>query len=261
MNTNATHRNGMLNTKQLKVDMSYQRPIDARRVKKIAENFNPLKVNPIKVSHRDGAYWIFDGQHTTRMLLLRNGNEDLMVECIIYEGLTRQDEAELFARQGEFVRNVKKNAEMKALYVAGDFEISELKSTLESIGFIFDFSESKGDYRIVCCSTIYNIFMKSRISDFTKLMECIKECWNGSNDSLRREIINGMWIFMKTYPDIDAKILIAKLSKVSPVEIYRDGKVHKEIPGDTKYAWVIANAYNKGNRTRKVDITELVKKS
>lgn len=261
MNKDATYRYGELNTKQLRVDMSYQRQLDPRRVKTIAEHFNPLKVNPAKVSHRDGAYYIFDGQHTTKVLQLRNGNEDLMIECKIYEGLTQKDEAELFARQNEYVRKVEKNAEMKALYAAGDPEIIELKSTLESLGFDFDFGKSKGDYRVICCSTVYNIFRKTRISEFIKLMNCIKECWQGNKDSLRKEIINGMWIFMKTYPDMDPRNLTSKLAKISPLEILRDGKAHREMSGDTKYAWVIANAYNKGNRSKKVDVTELVKKS
>ena len=58
MNENATFRYGQLNTKYLKVDTDYQRVPDPKRVKTIAEHFNPLKVNPIKVSHRDNAYWI-----------------------------------------------------------------------------------------------------------------------------------------------------------------------------------------------------------
>lgn len=261
MNVNATFRYGQLNTKYLKVDTDYQRVPDPKRVKTIAEHFNPLKVNPIKVSHRDNAYWIFDGQHTTMVLKLRNGNQDLMVDCKIYEGLTKQDEAELFARQSEFVRKPEKNAELKALYVTGDPEIIELKNTLESLGFIFDFSKGQANYKVVCCSTVYKIFSNTRISEFIKLMSMIKECWHGDKESLRKEIISGLWIFLNTYTgEINLNLASSKLSKISPVDIIRDGKTHREMSGDTKYAWIIATAYNKGNRSNKVDVSKLTMK-
>ena len=93
-------------------------------------------------------------------------------------------------------------------------------------------------------------------------MNCIKECWQGNKDRLRKEIINGMWIFMNTFSqDVNLNTAASKLSKISPIEIIRDGKPHREMPGDTKYAWVIANAYNKGNRSKKVDVSKLTAKS
>ena len=68
MNKGVIYKYGKLNTVQLKVDMTYQRELNTEMVKRIAENFNWLKVNVIKVSHRDGAYYIFDGQHTMNAL-------------------------------------------------------------------------------------------------------------------------------------------------------------------------------------------------
>lgn len=194
-----------------------------------------------------------------KALVLRNGNMNVMADCIIYEGMTQRDEAEMFARQSEFVKKPGKNEEMKALYAAGDVEIIELKKAIESVGFIFDFSTSKMTNRIICCNQMLKIFRKAHTLDFIRFLEVIKNAWHGHSDSLRREIIGGMWIFYSTYKnEIDLSLLESKLSIISPLEIYRDGKLLKRFPGDTKYAYTIGDIYNLRQR-RKLDLSLLAK--
>lgn len=261
MNTDATYSYGKLNTSQLKVDKSYQRDLDMRRVRRIAEHFNPLKVNPAKVSYRDGCYWIFDGQHTTHVLKTRNGGENLFIECKIYKGLTQEDEAELFARQNEYEKRVEKNSELKALYTAGNVEVIELKKAVEDMGFVLDFTKIVGTNKIICCAKILKIFRDARIEDFRRFLEIIKYSWHGTPESLRGEIIGGMWLFYITYKgEFDSDTAIRKFSAVSPSEILRDGKALKQMPGDTKYAYQLVNIYNKRQRSNKLDVLMLKEK-
>ena len=259
MNPNVTYTYGTLSTKNIVSDPEYQRPVDPKRVKMIAEHFNPLKVNPLKVSHRSGKYYVFDGQHTMRVLILRNGGDDVMADCIIYEGMTQQDEAEMFARQSEFIKRPEKSAEMKALYAAGDVEIIELKKAIESVGFTFDFSTSKMTNRIICCGQVLKIFRKTKQSDFIHILELIRNSWHGLPDSLRKEIVGGVWIFYSQYKeDIDTNTAAAKFSRLNPVEILRDGGGFKNLPGDTKYAYVLAQKYNSNQRKNKLDLKKLM---
>ncbi len=259
MNTEATYTYGQLNTKQLVVDPAYQRQLKPNKVKSIADNFNPLRVNVVKVSHRGGKYYVFDGQHTTWAVKLRNGNQDTMIECKIYEGLTQEDEAELFARQFELTTRPDANSTMKALYASGDIEIVELRKAIERAGFIFDFSTTKAANRICCCKCMYKIFSKSRESDFHRLLETVKSAWHGDPDSLRREIFEGVWEFYRTYKeDVDMKTAADKFSRVSPIEVIRDGAKYKEMSGSRKYGYVLAQAYNKGNKKYKIDIKKMM---
>ena len=198
---------------------------------------------------------VYGVRHINQVIGHLNGQEPMQPTVV-------DTRAEFFAKQSEFVRKPEKNAELKALYVTGDPEIIELKNTLESLGFIFDFSKGQANYKVVCCSTVYKIFSNTRASEFIKLMSLIKECWHGDKESLRKEIISGLWIFLSTYVgEININLAASKLSKISPVEIIRDGKTHREMPGDTKYAWIIATAYNKGNRSNKVDVSKLTMKT
>lgn len=253
----ATYDYYAINTSKIFSDPAYQRPIDPKRVRSIAEHFNPMRVNAIKVSHRDGKYWVFDGQHTMKVLILRNGG-DLNVECKVYEGLTQKEEAMLFARQNEFEKRVDKASEMKALYAAGDVEIVELKKAIEEVGFTFDFDNHKATNRIICCEKIYKIFRNCRVSDFAKFLRIIKDAWGGNSDSLRKEIIGGMWCFYNTYKtEIDLGLAAKKFQMVNPIEIIRDAKTLKAIPGDSKYAYVLATHYNKNLRKNKLDLSML----
>ena len=69
-----------VNTKDIFVD-TYQRKLDRNKVRKIVANFNNNIMNPIKVSYRDGKYFVFDGQHTEQALILMNDGKDTDVYC------------------------------------------------------------------------------------------------------------------------------------------------------------------------------------
>ena len=105
-NYNTKFKYCQLNARLLVVDKAYQREIQQDRVKRIVANFNPALVNPIKVSHRDGRYYVFDGQHTLASLRMQNHSPSLMVDCKVYEGLSQEDEARLFAEQNGISRAV-----------------------------------------------------------------------------------------------------------------------------------------------------------
>ncbi len=149
---------------------------------------------------------------------------------------------------------------MKALYTSGDIEMIELRKAVESAGFIFDFSKSKTTNRICCCRQIYKIFSNApRESDFYRFLEIIKSAWHGDPDSLRKEILGGMWIFYITYKgDIDMKYAADKFAHIPPIEIFRDGKLYKDYPGDSKYAYVLAQRYNAKQRKKKIDLNKLI---
>lgn len=81
--------------KCLVTDGNYQRPA-SRLVKDIAENYDPTLVKFLEVSYRDGLFHVIDGQNRLAASKIV-GVESL--PCIIYEGLTEEEEARRFAEQ------------------------------------------------------------------------------------------------------------------------------------------------------------------
>ena len=79
--------------------MEYQRLLHTEKVASIAENFSEYIANDPKVSFRDGRYYVFDGQNTVEARRACNGGKDLPIRCKVFLGLSKEDEATLFALQ------------------------------------------------------------------------------------------------------------------------------------------------------------------
>lgn len=252
MNNNTKFEYKQVKSDMILSDEFYQRPIDMRRVKKMANNYNPNLLNPVKVSFREGKYYVFDGQHTLAMLKMING-DPCAVGCKIYRGLSREDEARLFAAQNGISRSVESIEKFKALYAAGDAEICEMVRLIELAGLKMDFNKGKADNRVVAVVKAHKIFMEIPSDKFLEIFSLIKETWNGISESLNSEIIGGVYHFIQTYPDeYNRKLFIKQLGKVSPTVIIREGNVFNE-GADRRYAVQILNYYNKGIRRGKLE--------
>lgn len=253
MNNNTNFEYKQISSKFLISDSNYQRTVDIKRVKKIVAEFDVNLVNPIKVSYRDGKFYVFDGQHTLAALKLRNNNKDLLVGCKLYKGLTEQDEAKLFSQQTGISRLVETNAKFKALYISGDSEICEFKELTEKANVRMDFSRGKAINKIVACRKAFNIFKNTTSREYVEILTLIKNTWNGESESFNGEILGGTYIFYKIYKgEFDMKSFERQLSKVSPIFIIREGKLSQS-SGDEKYAKQIYEIYNKKLRSNKLE--------
>lgn len=120
-----------ISTKQIYIDPLYQRDLDNAKVQRIVKNFDPLKLNPLKVSFRDGRYYVFDGQHTRAALIRMNNGRDCLVPCRVYYGLTRVDEMNLFLAQTGESSPVAIAQKYRALFNFGDRDITDMVHACE----------------------------------------------------------------------------------------------------------------------------------
>lgn len=243
-----------INTKLLFVDQLYQREVDKARVAQMNKQYRAELVNAIKVSYRDGKFWIFDGQHTAELLKLRNRGRDLPVECKVFYGLTWLDECELFLLQNGVSRAVSMNDRFKARFNRGDADVVAMVNLAEKLGIRVDFSKSKGDNRICALTTLNRVYNSLGDDDYTEMLSIIKDAWGGDAVSFSAEILKGMFIFYSTYKgQYNKKRLLQQLGKVSPAVIIREGKA-STAPGFSKYARQILNAYNYQTKNKLPDV-------
>lgn len=82
----------------MKVSTVGQRELRPEWVEYLIVNFDLDKLGTPEVSHRDGVFYIMDGQHRIAALKrwLEEGWEDQHVQCWVAEGLTEEQEAEYF---------------------------------------------------------------------------------------------------------------------------------------------------------------------
>lgn len=85
-----------IDVSKLFIDPQYgmQRPLNQLWVRSKAREFNPFFVGVLIVSKRDdGTYAILDGQHRQNLLCTQGYQK---AECIVFQGLTRDEEIDMF---------------------------------------------------------------------------------------------------------------------------------------------------------------------
>lgn len=262
-NINRKYTYAQVDSSKIHSDQRYQRPVDQERVRKIAREYDPDQVEIIKVSKRDdGKYYVFDGQHTLEALKLLNGNRPLKVDCKVYRGLTVEDEAMLFARQDVISRPVSQSDRMKALCLAGDDFILELKNCIESLGICFDFSKDPAPMKITAYNAARDLYKKAGKETFGDILTLIAGIWPDQPQAFAREIMNGLYEFQKRFAgEYDPGRLGMQLASKLPEDIIQLAKTcNLSRRSAFKYAYAIAVVYNDGIQEGQVDVSSLFTK-
>ena len=169
-----------LNNAELQVNPRIQRKLDPERVKEIASKFSPLVANPIKVSFRDGKYYIFDGMHTRAAIRSLNDSDSFPILCRVYYGLTEEDEAKLFSLQFGASEDLSMIYRLRALAVAKDPDVLQfLKATRDSGFNITMGSCNSANGRIAACCEAYRAFLVLGSEDYTRMLKMIHKTWAG----------------------------------------------------------------------------------
>jgi len=240
----------VLNTDELIVPRgTYQRELRSARVREIASKFDPCVANEPKVSFRNGRYYVFDGQHTIAALILLNGGKPLAIRCRVYHNLTEQKEAELFAEQFGEAATVAPGAKLRALIFAGDAEAIGFQKVTESVGFRLSMGQAKTcsgkEKSIACVATAFDEYKRVGAAIYAEALKIVMDAWNGDPDSVRAETLQGVIRFVELYHgEYDAKRLITRLKRVSPLVIYRNGRESTTLMGYKKYLNQVYQIYN-----------------
>lgn len=238
--------------RQLNVDDLYQRRVADARIKNIVKHWNPDLVNPPKVSLRsDGSMFIFDGQHTAIAYKIHEG-DDSQILCKVYRGLTRQEEAELFLLQeGPDKRPISVNDRLRAMYNFNDEQVRSMVKAAELAGVRVDFGTAQAINRVTAISTLFKVYKRLTREQYIDMLIVLREAWSGNPEGFSRELLVGMADFFKAYyGQFKLKDLIKSLSRVTPIQIIREGK-GMGTSGST-YARIILRYYNSGRSTNRL---------
>lgn len=242
-----------LNTRELIVNPKAQRELKAWKVNRIVNEFNPLLVNPIKVSNRNGRYYVFDGQHTMEALRKINGG-DCLVRCTVFYGLTEMDEADLFIEQTGCSTKVTAADKMRVRYNYGGKDESDMVRAAEMAGVRVDFSGGEAQNKCTAVKTLMDCYKTLEKAQFIDMLLTIRKAWDGVPSSFSKEVLKGMCKFYEIYwHEFQQKDLIASLQRVRPVTIAREGRGAIGARNGSSYARFILSIYNNGRRTRRLE--------
>jgi uncharacterized ParB-like nuclease family protein len=211
MSTNAK----MIDVTKITVDHRYQRPLDEKRVSKIAESFDPNLFGVLSVSKRDdGTYAAFEGQHRLAAARLVGKNK---VMCLVHDNLTAQNEAELFVGLHINRKNPTPVSRFKARVFYGDKVAVNIQDIVTRSGFTI--GEQAGAGTITAIVAVEKAWRLYGDEALERTLKTIADLWYEEPYAATSALILGMARFLGQYGDRLDTMHLEKLRSTTPMRV------------------------------------------
>lgn len=248
---------GKKSARNLTSAQGYQRPVNRSRVNRIKSEFDPYKLDPIKVCERHNEFYVFDGQHRLTALVEMFG-EDVVVPVIIFSDIPYEKEAELFMTQDSDRSKLSVPERLRARYEAKEFDVIQFHDILTGYGFDVSFKSSgTPDSNTISSYAylwkhIYNGRGQERLID---VMNIVVGAYGVVRISTQAELLQGVNCILDYYGDVlDRNRLIKVLQGTTPKEIKNIGKTDSSRKGEKRFGAYLVKLYNHRLGRNKLDI-------
>lgn len=233
------------------------RPLQAARVAKLAENFDPDLIGVLDVAPREnGRFAIIDGQHRAESVRVALGS-DQNVPCWVHKRITKAKQASLFV-------GLNNSAAVPPLYQfigkvnAGQAKAVAIMEILTTAGLKLETSARDGTIR--CVATLEKLYdgqgdPTAGPKALENALSIIINAWGPTTSALNGSIVEGIGLVLLRYRDqVDHEALIQKLAttKGGPAALLGQARALKDWRGGTvprAVAGAVVTIYNKGRRT------------
>lgn len=227
----------------------YQREINSKQVSNIVANFDEAKLGTLTVSYRDGRFFIVDGAHRLSALRSLKFTHGL---CEVISGLTREQEADYFRRQGQDKRALKPVDLFKAGIIAGDETCIKITEIVKANSFQIGFSH-KDFYLIGAINALFAIVKDYGYEVLDETLRFISSTWAGIGKATSGSVLLGVAEFVDRFDVTDFdKRLCDKFSVVwyEYREAMRSSRyTHK---ARKYFCRILVDHYNKGLGSKSV---------
>lgn len=233
--------------KDLVSNQDYQRSISNRQIQLMVKNFDLHQINLVKVSRRNGANLVMNGQHTIETVAAKSGSRDTPVWCMVYNDLCYEHEADIFANQSKYTRALSSHEIFAAKIEAGYDEQMMIKSLVES--YDLRICSNAHQDRIICAvSALEKIYETYGFHILDETIRLILATWEGESASFAGNIMQGLARIIVCYGDsLDRQVFAERLGHISVKEVVRTARERNN--GIIGYAETLLTYYNKKART------------
>lgn len=232
--------------KDLVSNQDYQRSISSRQIQLMVDNFDLHQINLVKVSRRNGANLVMNGQHTIETIAAKSGSRDTPVWCMVYNDLDYEHEDDIFANQTRYTRALSSYDIFIAKIEAGYDEQLMIKSLVES----YDLRISQTahlDRNICVVSALEKIYETYGFHALDATLRLVLATWEGESASFAGSILQGVARIVVCFGDtLDCQVFAERLGHVSLKEIVRSARERNN--GIIGYAETMISYYNKKAR-------------
>jgi hypothetical protein len=174
---------------------NYQRPTNPKQVDNIVQYFDEAKLGTMTVSKRDNKTAIIDGAH--RLAALRR-LEYTHAVCEVLTGLTLEQEAEYFAKQGQDKRALRPFDLYKAGLIAGDEKCLRIEETLKANDFRIGFA-AKDFFQIGAIRALSDIVDDYGYDTLDETLMLISDTWYGMPKATHGDCLLGVAEFIHRF--------------------------------------------------------------
>ena len=178
-----------------------------------------------------------------------NGGHDLPILCKVFHGLSKKDEALLFAVQTGISTDLTAGERLRADIVAEDEDACAFVAATEATGATFALDGIRAEWKIYCIRSAYYIYKNYGSDIYQEALKIIVEAWWGDSDSFLSGILHGVTRFVAMYRDeYSRERLIARLSTVHPKTITKKARKDTGNTAD-RHMKQILEIYNGSSRS------------
>jgi hypothetical protein len=202
----------------LYVDDRYQRPVDQRRISRMAKQFDERLVGTLEVSQRNGtgSYAVFDGQHRLEAAKLAQVGA---VPCLVHKGLSPTEEADLFVTLQRQRKNITPLERFHARVFTGDETALMIEEIAEACGFeIATYSRALTHDTLRAIVAVERIYKRGNLAETLTLL---RELWAGDDKSTDGALLEGLSALEDGYGHRLTEEVKDRLREVAPAVILR----------------------------------------
>lgn len=190
----------------LSIDTDYQRTTGSK-LKKLTEEWDEEQCDPLLVSYRDDKFFILDGQHRW---IAAKANHVECLPCKIYTGLSKIDEARLFAKQDLCVTKLTPYDTYKANLVIGDIVDTAIRTVCHKHNIMVSKNRRAQPGHLNAIVTTREIFMSCGSEGLDWVFSTIHEAgWHQCKKAYGKTILTALKFTYENYK--------SKLSQIEPL--------------------------------------------
>lgn len=207
------------------------------------------------INHRDGIYWVCDGQH--RLYALKeNGFRTGNLDCEVYEDLTDAEMAEIFLGR-DARRAISPYDKFHVACTAGRRRENDIRRAVEANGL--KIGRSKEENTIGAIGSVGKVYDRSGDTVVGQVVRTIKHAFAGDAYAFCPEVIDGLGLVYNRYNGRTNEREMAARLAATPGGVrglLRRAEAQRERTGNLKnqcVAAVVVDIYNKGVGPRAKD--------
>ena len=189
----------------MRVSPLSQRELNQARVDHIAATLDLEQLGTPTVNHRDGWYWVIDGQHRIEALK-QIGYGDQQVQCWAYVGLTEQEEAERFLLLNDTL-TVNALSKFRVGVQAGRPLECDIDRIVRAEGCMVTYDKVPG--AIGAVGTLRRIYLRSGGGVLRQTISLVRDAYGDAG--LEAAVLDGVGLFVHRHSSLDLGAVVERL--------------------------------------------------